>query len=160
MRYKIVKYQDVDQTIVYTLCSADDAEDGEIILIFEADSYEQASFIKNQFLHFEPYKPFDACWIAETRHIVSVSGVVVADMPYEYRTLLVIAPTEAVARQKIEAEAIAYGAPYKNGDGQDVIWRFDKIISIAEADFFSTIDLYRGSPVEIKSRRSRQASVG
>lgn len=153
MKYKITKYQDPDNAIVYTLCSFDQEEDGEVILVFEADSYEHAQFIKNQFLHFEPYKPFDTCWLGIVQHIVSVADVIVEDAPYERRTLLVIASTEDEARKKLIQEATDYGKPYKNGQGQDVKWSFDKIISIEEADFFSTIDLYKGIPVEITSKR-------
>ncbi len=154
MKYKITKQQDSEEdAIVYTLCEFGEEEGGEVILVFEADSFDQASFIRNQFLHFEPYKPFDTCWIAKVSHIVSVDDKIVEDIPYEVRTLLVVARTEAEARKKIEAEAIAYGEPYKNGDQKDVRWAFDKILSLKEVDFFSTIDLYKGIPVEIDSKR-------
>lgn len=156
MKYKIVKHQDKDSVVVYTLCSEEQEEAGETILVFEADSDDQASFIRNQFLHFEPYKPFDNCWLVEVLHVVSVDKQIVEEMPYEYRTLMVLAKDEAEARKKVEKEADQYGRIYKNGEGQDVSWKFDKILSIQEVDFFSTIDLYKGIPVEIKSKRTSE----
>lgn len=156
MKYKITKYQDFDYSIVYTLSTFEEESQGEIILIFEADSYEQASFIKNQFLNFEVYKPFDNCWLVKVNHIVFVNSKPVEDMPYELRTLMVIAKTEKEARKKVEKEAKLYGKPYKNGKNQEVKWEFDKIVSVTEIDFFSTIDLYKGIPVEITSVRTNK----
>lgn len=148
-----MKYQIVKQLEDYTLCEAEKDIAGEVVLLFEANTFEQAQFIKNQFLHNKPYAPFERCWIAEIRHIVSVADKVVSEQPYETRTLLVIAATEQEARDRFIKEATDYGQPYQNGNGEAVTWAFDQILSLEEADFFSTIDLYQGLPVELKSRR-------
>lgn len=137
----------------FTLCPADREEDGVVVLRFEAESDDEASFVYNQFLHFEPYRPFDPCWIAKVRHHITIDHKPVSEGRYEIRTLIVIAEHEEAARSKILAEAQAYGQPYDNGAGESVRWSFDKILSLEEADFFHTIDLYRGLPVELSSRR-------
>lgn len=82
MKYKIIKYQDADKCIIYTLYKAEKEEDGETILVFEVDSEDHANFIKNQFLHLDPYKPFDNCWMAKIRHVVSIDNKIVIQRPY------------------------------------------------------------------------------
>lgn len=148
MQYKILKTADG-----YTLCLADREEPGEVLLEFSAASYEQAAFIRNQFLHFEPYQPFSKFWLAKVGHQITINGVVKSRYNYEERWLIVLAEDEAAAIVKVTQEATAYSEPYDNCYGQPVAWRFDRIIEMTEVDFFSTPDLYAGRPVEIYSKR-------
>lgn len=149
-KYKIV--HDIAEHS-YTLCAFEKEEAGKNILIFEAESYEEAMFIKNQFLHFEPYRPFDTFWIATVGHFISVDNQLVKEDNYEVRTVIVLAKTEIIAKEKIIQEAITYSQPYKNQYDQDVVWKFDRLLSLEPMDFFHTIDLYQGKVVEIKSER-------
>jgi hypothetical protein len=128
-------------------------EPGEVILVFDAETHEQAGFVYNQFLHFEPYNPFDPVWYVKVGHWISIAGVIKTEDNYEERTLIVLAYDEAEAIAKVTAEAQAYSKPYKNCDDQDVAWTFDRIFEVKPMDFFRTIDLYAGQPVEIHDRR-------
>lgn len=134
----------------YTLCGFEQQEEGKVILVFEAETDDEASFIKNQFLHFEPYKPFDEFWVVEVGHYIMIAGEL-KKRPhnYEVRTLLILAKDEEEAKRKAILDAKEHGKPYKNGYNQEVCWQYDKIISVYRSDFFDTIDLYRGKPVEV-----------
>lgn len=134
----------------YTLCGFEKEEEGRTILIFEATTDDEASFIKNQFLHFEPYKPFGKFFTVVVGHFVIIAGKL-SKPPhnYEERTLLVLAENEEQAREKIVKDVTEYSKPYKNSFGEEVKWQFDKIIKIYETDFFDTIELYQGKPVEV-----------
>lgn len=145
----------------YTLCGFDKKEDGTVILVFEAETDDEASFIKNQFLHFEPYKPFDEFWAVEVGHYVMIAGEL-KKRPhnYEVRTLLILAKDEEEAKQKAIEDALEHSKPYKNGYDQEVCWRFDKIISVYRSDFFDTIDLYRGKPVEVAYKMKSKQKIG
>lgn len=136
----------------YTLCDFKREEEGKDILIFKAKSWEEASFIKNQFLHFEPYKPFDDFWIAKIGHKILIDKKQKSKENYEIRTLIVLAEDEKEAIKKLKKEAKKYSKPYKNIYKEKVSWQFDEIISLEKADFFDTIELYRGLPVELDSK--------
>ena len=149
------KYKIVHDTAEhsYILYEFDKPVSGRIILIFEAQTYEEAAFIKNQFLHFEPYRPFDDFWIATVGHFVYVDDKLLEDGNYEIRTLIVLAKSAAIAKAKILEEVKNYSQPYKNAIGGCAKWEFDQKLSLEIMDFFNTIELYQGKVVEVKSKR-------
>lgn len=148
MKYKIV--HNIKEGS-FTLCSHEKEENGKVILVFEADSYDEASFIKNQFLNFGPYKPFDNCWIAEVGYHVFIDKKQAE--AYEIRTVIVIAETEEEATIKIEKEAQKNCLANKEAETREEKWVFQQILSIEIMDFFHTVDLYKGIPIEIKRKR-------
>ncbi len=153
MQYRIFKFSDGFGMYRGDTEPPEGEEAGQVILVFEAETYEQAGFVYNQFLHFEPYNPFDPFWYVKVGHWISIAGEVKTEDNYEERTLIVLADDEAEAIAKVTAEAQEYSQPYKNCYDQDVAWIFDRILEVKPMDFFRTIDLYAGKPVEIHDRR-------
>jgi hypothetical protein len=151
MKWKITQDITAPNHESYALMPVDAASDDRVLLVFEAQTYEEAVFIKNQFLHFEPYLPFDQFWIAEAGHWITIAGKVKSRLNYERRSLIVLAKNETEAREKMEAEAQAYAKPYQNQYDEEVIWAFDQLYFVRPMDFFNTIELYQGKVIEINS---------
>jgi hypothetical protein len=140
----------------YTLREAvegDSISDGEAILIFEADTWEQAMVTRNQFLHFEPYQPFDKFWYVKVLHQIVINGKLKSKANHEIRVLLVMAADEAEARTRVSDEVKRYGLIYQNMYNQPVSRKFIEVLELKEADFLKFYDLYSGVPIEIYSKR-------
>jgi hypothetical protein len=159
MQYKITQDFTAPNHENYALMPADAASDDRVLLVFEAQTFEEAVFIKNQFLHFEPYRPFDQFWIGEAGHWVTIAGKVKSRLNYERRTLMVLAKNEAEAREKMEIEARAYAKPYQNQYNEEVTWAFDRLHFVRPMDFFNTVELYQGKVLEIDSRLSSRKNT-
>jgi hypothetical protein len=149
-KYKIV--HDIAEECI-TVSPYEREEHGRILLVFEAEDFNEAMFIRNQFLQFEPYRPFGKIWFAKVGHNIVIGGKSRSKHNYEERTLIVLADDKDEAEKKLKAEAKVYSKPYKNVYDQEVSWKFDKIIELREADFFDTVELYKGRPVEIYDKR-------
>jgi Domain of unknown function (DUF4288) len=155
MLFKIV-HNEVENCI--SVLPSDRDQDGKVLLTYEADTFEQAMFVRNQFLGWEPYRPFGKFWIAQVEHSIWVNNKLKRKHNCEIRTMIVLADTVTEAEEKLKEEAKNYGKTYRNTYKQPVEWRFEKITDIREMDFFNTIDLYRGVPVEVYDKRiSRRA---
>jgi Domain of unknown function (DUF4288) len=162
VKYKILHSHDGDVDC-YTMYEFDrelTGEDlaGKVILVFETETYEQAMFVRSQFLHFEPYRPFGKFWLAKVGYWISIAGKVKSKHNYEERCSIVLADDRADAIARIRSEAREYSTPYKNIYNQEVVWAFDRIIEVEEMGCFDSVDLYGGKPVEIHSKRISKKS--
>ena len=63
-------------------------------------SNDEAMFIRNQFLNFEPYKPFGKFWFAKIGHNIVIDAKSRSKLNYEERTMLVLAETKIESRSK------------------------------------------------------------
>jgi hypothetical protein len=91
------------------------------------------------------------CFIGEVGHWIMVDGKVNKKHNYEYRTLMMWASDESVAKQQFENEAFSYGKPYKNMFGQDVCYVFDKVHFVRESWFFDDKKMNQGEVLEVDS---------
>ena len=155
MKYKLLRH-DNTEGVEYTLTEYDwndfATDVGREVLLFEADTYDEACAIRNRFMNWGQYQPF-GIWYAEVGHRILIAGKVQSKLNYEKRQLVVVADTREEAEKKIIEEAERYSKPYKNQYGQDVNWRFDRILLLEVADCFKISKLYKGDPVEIFSKR-------